>query len=149
MTSTDLGNQCSKTCSWIPLTMVNSLLLKSALLEIRIPAQLLIAHMQQSSETTYSLRNPLTFADSACILRNPLTVAETITTCYICLLQNPQQNKCTEKIYVRGICKRNPLKFCLENPLLFETYFKTCLWNPGTYRHKIVLLSSEQFGLVM
>ena len=28
------------------------------------------------------------------------------------------------------------------------TCLKTCLWNPGTYRHKIVLLSSAQFGLV-
>ena len=46
MTSMDLGNQCFKTCSWIPLTMVKPLLLNSALLEIRIPAQLLIVHMQ-------------------------------------------------------------------------------------------------------
>ena len=29
------------------------------------------------------------------------------------------------------------------------TCLKTCLWSPGTYRHKIVLLSSAQFGLVM
>ena len=29
------------------------------------------------------------------------------------------------------------------------TCLKACLWNPGTYRHKIVLLSSAQFGLVM
>ena len=26
--------------------------------------------------------------------------------------------------------------------------FKDCLWNPGTYRRKIVHLSSAQFGLV-
>ena len=42
MTSTDLDNQCFKNCSWIPLTMDKSLFLNSALLEIRIPAQLLI-----------------------------------------------------------------------------------------------------------
>ena len=29
------------------------------------------------------------------------------------------------------------------------TCLKTCLWNPGTYRHKIVRLSSAQFGLVI
>ena len=29
------------------------------------------------------------------------------------------------------------------------TNLKTCLWNPGTYRHKIVRLSIAQFGLVM
>ena len=31
---TDLGNQCFKTCSWIPLAIVKSLLLISALLEV-------------------------------------------------------------------------------------------------------------------
>ena len=29
------------------------------------------------------------------------------------------------------------------------TCSKTCIWNPGTCRHKIVCLSSAQFGLVM
>ena len=43
---TDLGNQYFKTCSWIPLTLVNPLLLNSTLLEIRIPGQRLIVHMQ-------------------------------------------------------------------------------------------------------
>ena len=104
MTSMDLGNQCFKTCSWIPLTMVKPLLLNSALLEIRIPAQLLIVHMQvhywkKNSKYTYCLRNPLTFADSAYFLWNLLTVAESRTTCYI---WNPQQNKSADKIYVTG-----------------------------------------------
>ena len=127
MTSTDLSNQCSKTCLWIPLTMVKSLLLNSTLLEIRIPAQLSIVHMQvqyeQSSESTYSLRNPLTFADSAYILRNPPKVAESRTTSYICLLRNPQKNKGADKIYVTSICMRNPLEFCLWNPLTFWNIF--------------------------
>ena len=35
----------------------------------------------------------------------------------------------------------------LWNSLTFWYIFKTCLWNPGTYRHKI--LSSAQFGLAM
>ena len=43
---TDLGNQCFKTCSWIPLAMFKSLLLNSASLEIRTSAQRLIVHMQ-------------------------------------------------------------------------------------------------------
>ena len=63
----------------------------------------------------------LQFADSAYILRNPLTVAESRTTGYICLLRNPQQNKCADKIYLTGICMRNPLKTCLRNLLT--------LWN--------------------
>ena len=29
------------------------------------------------------------------------------------------------------------------------TCLGTCLWNPGTYRHKFVRLSRAQFGLVM
>ena len=31
----------------------------------------------------------------------------------------------------------------------YLTCLKTCLWNPGTYRLKIVRLSSAHFGLVM
>ena len=82
------------------------------------------------------------FADSTYILQNPLTVAEFRTNSYICLLRNPQQNKYADKIYVTGICMRNQLKFCI-------TSFETCLWYPGTYTHKNVLLSCAQFGLVM
>ena len=33
--------------------------------------------------------------------------------------------------------------------LLFETFLTIFLWNPGSYRHQIVRLSSAQFGLVM
>ena len=61
------------------------------------------------------------------------------------------------------IQSRKPrLKKCLHAPfvllLLFHfidhsdinsTSLKTCLWNPGTYRHKIVRLSSAQLSLVM
>ena len=59
---TDLCNQCFKTCSWILLTMIKSLLLNSALLEIRIPAQLLIVHMQVQYWT--KIRIYLHFAES-------------------------------------------------------------------------------------
>ena len=31
----------------------------------------------------------------------------------------------------------------------FLTCLKTCIWNPGAYRYKIVRLSSAQFVLVM
>ena len=74
----------------------------------------------------------LHFADSTYILRNPLTVAESSTTSY----NKPQQGKCADKIYVTDICMRNPLKFVSGVHLYFGTYLKTCLWNPGTYRHK-------------
>ena len=44
---------------------------------------------------------------------------------------------------------RNPQKILVgEIHLHFGTCLKTCLWNPGTHRHKIVLLSSAYFGLV-
>ena len=95
------------------------------------------------------LRIQRTFADSTYNLRNPLIIAESRSTSYICLLRNPQQNKCADKTYATSICMRNPLKFCLWNPLTSWNIFKSCLWNPETYRHKIVLLSSAQFGLVM
>ena len=92
--------------------------------------------INKNAGSTYNLRNPLTFADSAykfcgfhLNLRIPLTlcgihlVAEARTTSYICLLRNPQQNKCAEKMYVTGIRMRNPLKFCLWNPLTFWNMF--------------------------
>ena len=72
------------------------------------------------------LRIPLTFADSTYILRILLTVAESKTTSYICLLRNPQRNKCAEKIYHTSICKRNPRNSCKWNPLKLWNVFK-CL----------------------
>ena len=86
------------------------------------------------------------FADSTHICGFHLHFAEST---YSCGIRNPQQNKCADKIYFTGICMRNPLKCFCGIHLRFGTYFKTCLWNPGIYRHKIVLLSSAQFGLVM
>ena len=65
----------------------------------------------------YSLRNPLTFADSTYILRSSFTVAESTKTSCICLLQIPQQIKCTDKTYVTSICTRNPRKAGKWNPL--------------------------------
>ena len=153
MTSTDLGNQCFKTCSWILLTMVKSLLLNSALLEIRIPAHLLIVQMQVQYWTKFGihlvcwihlhLRTPLTIWGIYLQLRNPEQLA--IFAC--CGIRNKTNltTKLTLKVYVCGI-QRN---FVRVIHLHFETCFKTFLWNPGTYIHKIVLLSSAQFGLVM
>ena len=90
------------------------------------------------------LRIPLTnFADSTYILRHPLTFAESRTTSCICLSRNT--TKFTLQIFVRGI----HWNFVIGIHLHFGTYLKTCHWNPGTYRHKIVRLSSAQFGLVM
>ena len=73
---------------------------------------------------TNSFRIPLTVADSTYILRNPFTIAESKTISYICLLRNPKQKKCADKIYVTGICARNPLKFCYWNLLTLWNVFK-------------------------
>ena len=70
MTSTDLGNQCFKTCSWIPLTMVKFLLLHSALLEIRVPD--LAFNCSYASSVLNKIRNPLTVCGIRLILRIPL-----------------------------------------------------------------------------
>ena len=58
-----------------------------------------------------------------------------------------QQNFYAKK--VNGLISLNcPLiSFGCSDKIL--TCLETCLWNPGTYRHKIVRLSSAQFGLVM
>ena len=95
--------------------------------------------------SSYNLRNPLTFAESAykvCgfhldlrypltnrlvffgiyllyILQNPLTVAESRTTSYIRFLRNPQQNKCAVKLNATGVFTRNPQTICKWSPLTF------------------------------
>ena len=59
----------------------------------------------------------------------------------------------------RPNCKRIPQQgnsvvfFCLffyfDCPVEVLACLKSCLWNPGAYRHKIVSISSAQFGPVM
>ena len=49
----------------------------------------------------------------------------------------------------RSLCSSFVLSFSLIVPTKILKCLKTCLWNPGTYRHKIVRPSSAQFGLVM
>ena len=113
---------------------------------------------KQNSESTYSLRNPITIADSAykicglhLHLRTPLTfcgihlVAEPKKSSYNHLLQNPRHNKCAKKIYVTGFFFRGiKKKFVSGVHLHFGTSLKVYLWNPGTYRHKFVRLSTAQ-----
>ena len=89
---------------------------------LRIPLIFCGIHLQ-FADSTCICGFHLHFADSNYILRNPLTVAESKTTSCICLLQNPQQNKCADKIYVTGICMRNPLKLCIWKPLTFWNTF--------------------------
>ena len=180
MTSTDLCNQCFKTCLWIPLTMVKSLLLNSALREIKIPAQLSIFHIQVQYWLKFGIH--LQFAESTYICGFHLQLVNQLATIACCGIRNKTNvpTKLTLQVYVCGIhlqlvnqlaiiacCgirnKTNvPTKLTLQVyvcgihwnfvcgiHLHFGTYSKNCLWNPGTNRHKIVLLSSAQFGLVM
>ena len=128
VTSIDLVNQCLKICSWIPLTMVKSLLLDSASAYSSVV-------IKKFSEILYSLRNPLTFADSTYILRNPLTFADST---YI-LRRNPLtvaesriraifpccriRNKINVP-NVTNIYTRNRRKSCKGNPLTFWNMFK-------------------------
>ena len=58
-------------------------------------------------------------------------------------------NLCANKICITGICTRNPGNFVSGMHLRFVTSLNTCLWNPATYKHKTVRLSSAQLGLVM
>ena len=119
--------------------------------------------INKNAESTYNLRNPPTFADFAykfCEFHLHLRIP--LTFCGIHLqLRNPEQlaifaccgirsktnipKKFRLQVYVCGI----HWNFVCGIHLHFGTYFKTCLWNPGIYRHKIVLLSSTPFGLVM
>ena len=89
------------------------------------------------------LRIPLTFCGIHLQLRNPKQ--RRIFAC--CGIRNKTNvpTKFTLQLLVRGI----HWNFVSEVPLHFGTYLKTFLWNPGTYRRKIVRLSSAQFGLVL
>ena len=106
MTSTDLGNQCFKTCSWIPLIMVKSLLLNSILLDIRIPA--LAFNCSYANSVLNKIHNPLTVCGIRLHLRIPLTF------CGIhLLLRDPKQ------LAVFGCCRirdttNRPTKFTLH-----------------------------------
>ena len=150
MTSADLGIQSLKICAWIPLTMVKSLLLKSALLEIKIPAQLLIVHMQVQYWTKFGIH--LQFAESTYICGFRLQFAESIYSCGIPIticgihlqLRNPEQLAIFACCGIRN--KKNvPTKFTLQVyvcgfhwnfvcgiHLYFGTYFKAYLWNIQT-----------------
>ena len=97
--------------------MRNPLTICGIRLQVRIPHT-------NFADSTYISGFHLHFADSTYILRNTLTVTESRTTSNISLLRNPQQNNCAEKINATGICMRNPLKFCLWNPLTFRNIFK-------------------------
>ena len=157
MTSTDLGNQCFKTCSWMPLTMVKSWLLNSALLVIRIPALAFNCSYASSvinKTPIINKQNPLT----VCGIRLHLRIR--LTFCGIHLrLRNPKQLAIFACCGIRDTTNV-PKKFTLHSyvcgihgSFVIHLHFGTCLkisfWNPGTYRHKIVRLSSTQFGLVM
>ena len=128
MLSTDLGNQCFKICSWFQLTIVKSLLLNSAMLEIRIPAvafncsyaTLLLSKIRNPLSVCgiqFNLRIPPTFCAIQLQLRNPKQLA-----IFVCC--GIHDNKCADKIYVTLICTRNPRKFCKWNPLTFWNMFK-------------------------
>ena len=140
MTSTDLGNQCFK-----------FLLLNSALLEIRISA--LAFNCSYASSVLNKIRNPLTVCGIRLHLRIPRT---------FCGIHLQLRNR--EQLAILACCgirdtTNVPTKFSLPSNVRgnfvggIHLHFGTCLkisfWNPGTYRHKIVRLSSAQFVLVM
>ena len=88
-------------------------------------------------------RIPLTFCGIYFQLRNPEQLA--IIAC--CGIRNKINvpTKLTLHVYVRGI----QVNLVSGIHLHFGTCLNTSLWNPGIYSHKIVRLSSAQFGLVM
>ena len=95
-----------------------SLLLNSALLKIRIPAlafNCLYAITVMNSATNCGIRLHLLIQLKFC--GNHLQIEHS----YICLLRNPRNNKCAEKIYVTLICTRNPLNFLyVESTYILE-----------------------------
>ena len=135
MTSTDLVKQCFQICSRIPLTMVKSLLLNSALLKIRIPA--LASTCSYASSIINKVRNPLT----VCGIQNNKPywlVAESV----------PQQIRDTTNT-LHSFVRRIHGSFVSGIHLHFGMCLMISFSNPGTYRNKILRLSSAQFSLAM
>ena len=150
MTSTDLIYKCFEICSWTPLKMVRSLPLNSALLSIRIPVLPFdcsyASSVEKKIESTYSLRIPLTIADSTYFfrihlqLRNPEQLG--IFACCGMCDSTKLPTKFTLQVFVRGTHG----SFINGNHLHFGTCIKVCLWNPGAFRCKTVRLSSVQLA---
>ena len=114
------------------------------------------AESANCKRTHLQLRNALTIcgiclniADSAHSLRIPLIVKpEQLPIFSRCRLRNKINvpTKFLLQLYVRGIY----WNFASRIHLNFEKiWLETCLWNTGTYKHKIVRLSSAQFGLLV
>ena len=95
--------------------------------------------ISKNAESTYNLRNLFLFADYAykfcgfhLHLRIPLTFGgihlqfrnpEQLAIFACCGIRNKTKNKCADETYVTDICTRNPLKFCLWNPITFWNIF--------------------------
>ena len=128
---------------WNPLTIVKPLHLISASAYASSVINKFLNSFTVCGIRLKTLRIPLTFADSIFSMRNPEQLA--IFAC--CGIRNKLivLTKFTFQVYVRGI----HVNLVSGSHLLFGTCLNTCLWNPATYRHKTVRLSSAQFGLIM
>ena len=121
MTSTDLGTKYFKTCSWIPLTMVKSLLLNSKLLEVKITA--LAFNCSYASSLLNKVQNPLTVCGFHLELWNPQQLV--IFAC--CGIRDTTNVpiKFTLLSYVRVIHGN----FVIGNHLHFGLGLKISFWN--------------------
>ena len=143
MTSIDLVKQCFKICSWIPLTMVKSLLLNSASAYASSIINKFLNSFTVCGFRLQSLRTPLTF----CGIHLHLWNLEQLAIFACCGIRNKINvpTKFTLQVFKRGI----HVNIVSGIHFHFGTSLSTCLWSPGTYSHKTVRLSSAQFGLVM
>ena len=149
MTSINLFNPCFKICSWIPLTKIKSLRLNSTnahassiINKFLLPLQF-AGYAYKFCGFHLYLRIPFTFCGIHLQLQNPEQPA--IFACCRIRSKLNVPTKFTLQVFVRGI-HVNLLSGIL---LHIGTCLITCLWSPATCRHKVVRLSSAQFGLVM
>ena len=143
MTSVDLVNQCLKICSGIPLTRVKSLLLNSA---SAIASS--VVNKFRNSFIVCGIRLQLLHIPlSLCGIHLHLRNSDQLAIFACCEIRNQlnKPTKLTLQVYVHGI----HVNLVSGIHLHFGTCFNIYLWNPGTYRHKIVRLSTAQFGLVI
>ena len=111
--------------------------------------QLVSGIRKLSAESINCKRNPHIFAEPTyfCGIRLLLRNSEQLLMFACCGIRDKANvpKQFTLQVFVPGIHRIFISGSCLH----FGTCLKTCLWNSGTYRHKIVQLSNAPFGLVM
>ena len=68
---------------------------------------------------------------------------------FYAVLESATKQMCRQNLRYRYMYAESTEILFVESTYILEHISRLVRWNSGTYKHKIVLLSSAQFGLVM